>query len=87
MSRINLGAAVEIIIVRAESHFDRACDEAYRAAFQRFGFDADGYSDVVIGWERSTCGFQIKFIEYIRNGREHLYTFEATTTKHTEERR
>ncbi len=65
----------EIVIIRQEANFDRACDQAHRQAIAYFGIDEDGYSAYVENWERSECCIKIDFKEYTRMGNQHHYSF------------
>ncbi len=80
----SIGDSTEIQVVMQESHFDRACDSAYRQAVRYFEIDEDGHSRRVKDWERSCCWIEIEFKRYVRIGNDHCYTFIAKTAKSEE---
>jgi hypothetical protein len=75
----------EIVVGRNESGFDRACDEAYRSALQKFRIDEDGHSSAVKGWERSQCWIELEFKSYSRSGCNHTYVFTASAKQNVDE--
>jgi len=72
---------IPIVVRMAEASFDRACDEAYRLAVRKFGVDDCGHSDMVEGWEMSTCCIALSFTSYDRTSSEHVYVFSAHADK------
>lgn len=75
-----IGVKYDVVVVREESGFDRACDSAYNRAISIFQIDEDGHSPMV-GWERSDCSVNIEFKGYKRMGRSHIYSFVAFVEK------
>lgn len=82
---IIIGEPHEIIITRTESNFDRACDSAYYQAVFHFGINEDGHSTKLSKWERSDSSICVKFISYQRVGNTHIYKFETTAHKETDD--
>lgn len=78
----------EIEIVRNESHFDRACDWAYRSAISRFGIDEAGHARDA-NFPRHNSELKVKFKSYTHSGsmggQEHLYIFEAWMERYDED--
>lgn len=66
---------------RHDANFDRASDTAYEIARRKFGVDENGHTELVNGWERSTCSIAVKFLGYERVGETHVYDFEAWVEK------
>jgi hypothetical protein len=66
-------------IIRKESNFDRACEEAYDRAIMLIEIDEDGHSRKIKEWERSSCHISVSFDGYERTGgmggHTHSYTF------------
>lgn len=71
------GQRIDVSVYRRESHFDRACDEAYRIALRQFGCDDDGYLMNVQEFDRTTDAVAIEFKGYLRCGNEHVYQFQS----------
>ena len=69
-----------IEIIRRESNFDKACDEARREMLCRYGIDDDSAS-TFIDFVSSTDTLCIEFSCYQRRGSEHWYTFEIWTER------
>lgn len=84
-SEVVLDGPREIIVDRAESGFDRACDLAYSMAVNRFGIDDCGHSTYTPGWERSCCWIEIVFDKYVRIGNSHVYSFVAYAKKNVQD--
>ncbi len=80
----SIGDTIEILEIRRESNFDRACDGAYMQALAYFEIDEDGYSRRVKEWERSCCWIEVWFTGYTRTSGEHRYTFKAKAVKSEE---
>lgn len=79
-AQLEIGEKVDIHITRQESHFDRACDEAYRMALYRLGIDDAGYANNVKGAGRNGS-IMCQFVTYTHGasmvGHEHHYHFQA----------
>lgn len=75
----------EVVVVRQEASFDRACDEGYSRAVTMLGVDDDGHAKRVKGWERSSCFVRVVFESYTHTGsmggHEHVYVFRAEAVK------
>ncbi len=78
----------EIEIVRDESHFDRACDAAYKTALYRFGIDEAGHARDA-DFPRHCSDLKVAFKTYVHSGgmggQEHLYIFEAWMERYDDE--
>lgn len=75
-----IGVKYDVVVVREESGFDRACDTAYRRAISMYQIDEDGHSPMV-GWERSDCSLSVEFKGYKRTGNSHVYSFVVCVDK------
>lgn len=73
-----IGMPVEILVIRTEPNFDRACDAAMDQAIRRFGVDSDGHFTKVEGAERSNSWIEIDFSKLRMTGRECVYRFVAS---------
>lgn len=76
-------------ITRTDSHFDRACESAYRIAIGYFGCDENGYLTYVEDFDRSTDSVVVRFVGYEVHGGyigvSHIYTFEAWVERYEED--
>jgi hypothetical protein len=77
---------VELEVIRQESDFDRACDEAVRRGVTMLGIDEDGHGGDFV---RSRDSVEVRFLGYVCNvsmvGREHCYRFCASVVRGEEE--
>ena len=72
---------IKFPIVRSESNFDKACDQAWYQAINRFGIDEDGHSSLLLKWERNCCSINVTFVKLSFNNNEFVYEFEAAALK------
>ena len=62
--RYSIDETISIEIIRHESNFDRACEQAKSSALNRFGVNDYGHFENVKDALRSECFIEIKFISY-----------------------
>lgn len=83
-----VGKKKSIAVLRKESNFDKACEEAYRYAVMHFDIDECGHSRK-FDFERSTDSINIKFKGFEHSGGmggdQLIYRFDAWIDRNTED--